>query len=137
MTGVNEKKFDRRGSGGSRGNAARGRDNTVEFVNYELNANETAIYRKWRDDLDTVVGQLDRMTQDGYKVSIKYDGYSESFAAFIFADDASDNAGRCLTGRGGTTYRALAEAIFKHVEIFGGDWADTGRVARPSDDPDW
>lgn len=137
MTGVNERKYERRGGAGNRGNTGRQRENTVDFVNYELSAEETAVYRKWRDDVAGLIGHLDRMAQDGYKVSIKYDDYSESFACFVFADDAGDNAGKCLTGRGGTTYRALAEALFKHVEIFGGDWSDTGRIIRPSDDPDW
>jgi len=109
----------------------------LEFVNRELTTEELPVYRNWREDHDAVYGEVDRMLEDGYKFSLKYDEYTSAYAAFVFASDGSDNAGKCLTGRGGTSYRALSEVVFKHVELFGGNWLDTGRTVNPTDDPDW
>jgi hypothetical protein len=110
---------------------------SVEFVRRELTETEKLEFRTWRDDIDTVIGELDRMLEDGHKVSLKYDLYNGAYAAFIFADDDSDNAGYCLTGRGGNAYRALSEALYKHVVLLRGNWVVNGRTVDTVDDPDW
>lgn len=111
--------------------------NSVEFVRRELNDAEKQQYRSWRDDIDVVINELDRLLQDGYKISLKFDDYSSAYATFIFAPDDSDNAGYCLTGRGGNSYRALSEALFKHVSLLSGNWLVAGRTVDAIDDPDW
>lgn len=110
---------------------------SVEFVRRELTEAEKPEFRAWRDDIDTVVGELDRMLESGYKVSLKHDVYNGAYAAFIFADDDSDNAGYCLTGRGGNTYRALSEAVYKHAVLLRGNWVSVGRTTDAFSDPDW
>lgn len=108
-----------------------------EFINIELNNNQTADYRAWRGDTDTVFTVLDEAVNSGYKVSLKYDDYSSSFAVFMFPPPGNDNTGYILTGRGGTAYRALGECLYKHHVIFAGTWLDASISGSPSDDPDW
>lgn len=110
---------------------------SLEFINCELSAEEIISYRKWRENGETVLALLDEACEDGYKVSIKYDDYSSAFACFLFPPDDSDNVGYCLTGRAGTGYRALAEALYKHVVIFGKQWQNTRRAIGSVDDPDF
>lgn len=108
-----------------------------EFINRELSDKETLAYRVWRDDFQTVMEIFDAAIQEEYKFSQKWDSYSESPCCFMFPPGDSANAGFILTGRGGNAYRALAECLYKHSAIFGGDWqASVGTVPGP-DDPDW
>jgi len=137
MTGANERKFDKRSAVSNRGKTRSTAGSDIEFVNRELSSEETDHYREWRADLDNLTDEMDRMLQNGYKISVKFDDYSDSYAAFLFPPIGDDNEGKCLTGRGGNSYRALSEAVYKHVVIFGGNWAVTGRSVRPADDPDW
>lgn len=119
------------------GQQVRGKQSTSEFVNRELSADETQLYRQWRSDIDDVDLTWRKALDDGYKFSVKYDDYSDSIVCFMFPDDTSSNGGFILTGRGGTGYRALAECLYKHQEIFGGEWSrGLSRVDGPND-PDW
>lgn len=118
--------------------APRGRQApSVEFINRELREAEVKAFRLWREDGATVLAFWDELCEDGYKTSVKFDDYSSSYAAFVFPPDDSDNDGFCLTGRGGTAYRALAEALYKHFVLFGKQWSNDGRSPDVADDPDW
>lgn len=136
MTVANERKFTKKAGASSR-QGQRNNGSSVEFVNRELSAEETADYRQWRDDLVTVDASLAEVCDDGYKISLKYDDYSSAYACFFFADDGSENAGRALTGRGGSPFRALSECLYKHVVLLRGEWSVARSATRPSDDPEW
>jgi len=108
-----------------------------EFINLELDKEQTAAYREWRNDAEAVIDRWTELLEEGYRVNTKYDDYSSSCAVFIIPDERSDNYGFILTGRGGNAYRAVSEALFKHVEVLHGVWGNY--QARPpiTDDPDF
>lgn|SRR5512135_81754 len=110
---------------------------SVQFVNRELTAEEKVAQRAWRNDGEAVLALMDEACDDGYKFSLKYDDYSSSYACFLFPSDDSDNGSLCLTGRGGTVYRAIAEALYKHVVIFRKVWVISGGPGYGVDDPDF
>jgi len=108
-----------------------------EFVNLELTNEQREQYRSWRQDVEEVENLWSETCEEGYRVNTKYDDYSGAYAAFVIPDAGSDNAGYILTGRGGTPYRAVTEALFKHHFLLQGGWANFPQRSRPSDDPDF
>jgi len=108
-----------------------------EFVNLELDKEQTAQFREWRSDVENVINLWTELVEGGYRVNTKYDDYSSSCAAFIIPGDGSDNMGFLLTGRGGNPYRAVAEAIFKHFEVLHGDWRQFAAQSPLERDPDF
>lgn len=108
-----------------------------EFINVELTLEQTSDYRRWREDVEDVFIVLDEAVNSGYKFTLKYDDYSSSFAVFMFPPPGHDNDGYILTGRGGSTFRALAEVLYKHRRIFADVWLNASVSGSPSDDPDW
>jgi len=131
---------EQRSKGRSHSSAARAAahyQSDIEFVNRELTAEETVAYRNWRQDLDEVSTTWTELLEGGYRVNTKYDDYSSSCAAFIFAPDGTENSGLALTGRGGNAYRAVSEALFKHQWIFKGVWSLSTLHPNRQDDPDF
>lgn len=112
-------------------------DQRDTFVRLELTKEELVTYRKWREDVPTWLDILDRMVQDGYKFTIRWDDYSTSPAVFIFPSEDSDNRGFILSGRGGSVAKALSEALFKHSVLLEGDWSEGRGGAAVHDDPEW
>lgn len=108
-----------------------------EFINRELNVEETGQYRAWREDVDDVARAWGELCEAGYKINTKYDDYSRAFAAYIIPGPDSENGGFILTGRGGSPYRAVAEAIFKHEVVFRGSWSVASKGPDRVDDPDF
>jgi hypothetical protein len=108
-----------------------------EFVNLELTNEQRNDYRNWRQDLEEVENLWSEVCEEGYRVNTKYDDYSSAYAAFVIPDGQSDNAGYILTGRGGSPYRAVSEALFKHRFLLQGNWANFPQRPRLSDDPDF
>jgi len=136
--GVYDRSDKRKGSTHRNSAAARANNQRdIEFVNRELTTEETEAFRGWRQAEEDVFTELTELVEGGYRVTVKYDDYSSSCAAFIFPGPESENSGLCLTGRGGNAYRALAEVVFKHVYVFKGAWS-LSTPARPGrDDPDY
>lgn len=136
--GVKDEQMQQRRSGGSRRGRGTSQSRTdSEFVNYELTADEVAAMRQWRQDVDSVADVWSDVLQEGYRVNTKWDDYSSSYAAFIIPDEQSDNAGYILSGRGGTAYRAVCEALYKHTFVLRGGWANTAKHERIQDDPEF
>lgn len=119
--------------------AAQGRWRGVdsEFINLELNKEQSAACRTWREDSETVINMWSELLEEGYRVNTKYDDYSSSYAAFIIPDEQSDNSGFILTGRGGNPYRAVSEALFKHFAVLKGLWGNASDLRPNRDDPDF
>jgi len=112
-------------------------DTPSDFVNYELDKEQAKLCAVWRNDIETVVNLWTELVEGGYRVNTKYDDYSSSCAAFIIPPTGDDNDGYILTGRGGDAYRALANALYKHVECCKGVWSVLVTSRRAGDDPDF
>ena len=130
-------KPDRRNSGVTRGPSANRSQVDSEFINLELTVEQTTAYRIWREDPEVVFDYWGKLIEEGYRVNTKWDSYNDCCAAFIIPDADGDNGGFILTGRGGTPYRALSEALFKHVEVLRGEWSNSGSKRGRPDDPDF
>lgn len=127
-----------RGASANRGGRSTSRfQSDSEFVNLELDKEQTAEYRAWRADVEEVENRWTELVEEGYRVNTKYDNYSSSCAAFIIPGDGSDNMGFLLTGRGGTPYRAVSEAIYKHFFVLKGIWGNFAAQRNFRDDPDF
>lgn len=137
MTKGLDKNGDRINRGRSTGVRAERAPATSEFVNYELDKEQTAEYRAWRQDSDLVFSILGEMLEGGYRVSLKWDDYSNSCAAFVIPLEGNENYGLLLTGRGGNPYRALSEAVYKHEIVFGRVWHVTAKSGSAPDDPEY
>lgn len=135
MTGEQSGRSKRTGRGNSAGTTRYRSDS--EFVNLELDKEQTTAYRQWREDLTAVDEAWSELLEEGYRVNTKYDDYSSAYAAFVIPSEGSDNSGFLLTGRGGTPYRAVAEAIFKHVFVLKGLWGNFVPQRNFRDDPDF
>jgi hypothetical protein len=108
-----------------------------EFINLELDKEQTVQYREWRANSQEVLDLLDKEIESGYRFTFKYDDYNRGFACFMFPADDSDNSRYILTGRGGSAFRALAECLFKHWGVLGGEWSRAYDRPRGGADPDW
>jgi len=108
-----------------------------EFVALELDKEQTAAYRSWRLDLEAVEEVWSAVLEEGYRVNTKYDDYSGGYAAFVIPADGSDNSGFLLAGRGGTPYRAVCEALFKHEFVLKRAWGSFVPQRDFRNDPDF
>jgi len=95
----------------------------TQFVRGELDRVQAAECKSWVGDGDDLLGYLDTVVMSGYKLSIRWDGYSESYAAWLIAPDKdSTNAGLILPGRGSTPSKSVRQVLFKHIMMFDGVW---------------
>jgi len=103
------------------------RFDSSRFVQYELDQAEQAKCKAWSVSADDLWGHVVALADDGYSVTLKYDGFSESYACFIQVRGQGDhvNAGLILTGRGSEPKKALKQALFK-MDAIGPSWVQYG-----------
>lgn len=79
---------------------------------------------------------VQELTEQGYRVSLKHDDYDGCACAFLIATaECETNAGRTLTGRGSSVYKALKQLLYAHYTLFDGVWPpDETRSATFLDD---
>lgn len=107
------------------------RFNDAKFVNYELNVDEKRSCKQWLPSLEEYDDALLKFVDQGYRVSVKFDNYTEAYSAFGQSFDAGNiNAGLILTGRGSTPAKAIKQMLYKHFLVFDqewGGWAEPGQ----------
>ena len=117
-----------------KGRAVRFNDN--EFVQRELTADEKKACKQFVPTQEEMEAALDHLCEAGYRISLKWDDYSSSQAAYIQHPDLKhENAGLVLSGRGSTPLRALRQAMYKHFVLFDGVWP-RGTGAKSSEEFD-
>lgn len=113
----------RRGKGRGFRREADDRERKNPFVNVNLSEEQEADKRVKFPDAVSVFEALSRAVESGYSVSIKWDEYSSSPAAFLrSSDDHPDNGGLVLSGRGGTPGSALREVLYLHYVVLLENW---------------
>lgn len=61
--------------------------------------------------------------EEGYRLSLSYDNYSNMFLCTMFTRDAtSKNAGKMLTSRSKDIFRSVLMTIWKHVSLYDRRW---------------
>lgn len=98
-------------------------DNKADFVRFELSADQKLAMKQWFKDKFDFEAAVDSLTESGYRVTLKYDAFSRSHAAFLQSiDPDGPNQGLILTGRGSRAFTALAELCYKHYILFDTAW---------------
>jgi len=96
----------------------------VQFVNYELPDEERRRFKAWlHENAGEIYTFLDKLIDDGYGFSCKWDEYGDCAAAFIQCKkDGNPNKGWLLTGRGSTALSAIGGVLYRHYVLFEGVW---------------
>jgi len=123
--------------GGSKAGAARTvkapRFNDAQFVQLELTDEQAKSLKAMPTDAGVILDEIERMIDDGYKFTIKYDSYGDCIGAWCQdANPDGINTGYILTGRRSSVVKSLKQLLFKHHTLLDGDWSQVparGRVA--------
>lgn len=96
----------------------------VKFVNYDLTEDEKKSFKKWaHENAAEFTGLLDKLIDDYYHLSVKWDTYNQCVSAFIICKNSkSENDGWILTGRGSTVFSAVMGALYRHYVLFESQW---------------
>lgn len=107
------------------------------FINYTLTDGDRGRFREWAASPGNDIGALlDRIVDDGYQLTVRYDDFSGTCAAFISPRmSSSGNDGFILSGRARSGSAAALGALFRHYALFEGDWpTDIVRKSALDDD---
>lgn len=88
---------------------------TNAFVRVTLEETHRADIRRNPLSVEAIDDALAKLFDDGYKLSSRYDEYSQCVTAWLIApEDTGANAGRILAGRGSTYSKALRQLLYIH-----------------------
>ncbi len=107
------------------------------FINHSFNEDDKGRFKEWASAYATQLGDfIDKISDDGYSLSIKRDHYNQCYSAFIqTSDEKSPNYGYILTGRSRSGSMAALAALYRHYVVFEADWpTDTARNSRLDDE---
>lgn len=105
----------------------------TEFINFPLSAEQKREIKAWSPSFDDLDDLLLKLSEAGYRVSIRYDDRNEAFACwFNPTKDDHPNAGLTLSGRGSTPLKAVKQALYIH-NLFDGDWAGNYKQFKEDD----
>lgn len=94
-----------------------------QFVKCDLPVETKEMVKKWDEDYTLTIDNLERMIEDGYKISISRDKYNDCIGAFAtHPDQQSPNNGFCLSARGPSMLNALKVLVYKHFNILQEKW---------------
>jgi len=113
------------------------RFNDVQFVNWALSAEEKVACKAWSLNLEDYDSAYGKLIEDGYKVTVSYDGFRSCFTASVVpAKDAKSNQGYILTGKGSTPLKAVKQAFYIHWHIMAEEWSSysTAKAQEELDD---
>lgn len=99
-------------------------DGGAKFLNYDFSEAEKKKFKEWAvRNAEELIGLLDRLIDDGYHLSVKFDSYNQCVGAFIICrDPKSENSGWILTGRGSGVLGAVMGALYRHYVLFEAQW---------------
>lgn len=100
----------------------------VEFVSIELTELEKSHLKTQAWKPDEVMSELDRLADDGYKVSLWKDKFNDCAGCTITCNaEGHSNHRKCITGRGPDFIGAIASVLYKHYTLCEGDWSKRER----------
>jgi hypothetical protein len=98
--------------------------NNSVFVQFELTAEQKAECKAWELDIDQLDALLLKLLDSYYRVSAKWDDFSNSYAAYLQTTDAGhENFGLILAGRGSTPAKAIKQVLYKHFKVLAGEYS--------------
>jgi len=100
------------------------RFNDMQFIQYELDKDQQKACKDHAVTADELFDEMLALLSDGYKLSIRYDWYSECYAAYMqTTEGTAKNAGFILSGRGSTPFKAFKQLVYKHRVCLDGEWS--------------
>lgn len=105
------------------------------FVDIPLSEAQKADFKSWNVEADDILAAVASVVTDGYKVTLSHDEKHGTYQASLTClADGDPNRGFTMSGRAGDPLKALAVALYKHLEIAqGGVWANVASTT-PRDD---
>jgi hypothetical protein len=101
------------------------RFNDAKFVNYELDKAQAETLKGHSNDGTEILSSVDSLLDDGYRLSVKFDEYSNCYSAFLQPiKPEGKNGGFILTGRGSSVLKAIKQCLYKHFVCLEGDWSE-------------
>lgn len=95
------------------------------YVNWQLSEQHKATFRKWLETQPKIDEIIHEITEDGYDIKIRYDGYNACMSAQLYCTNpANPNAGWCLSMRANDWYTALLRVIYVHCIALEGAWSE-------------
>jgi len=132
MSKAGELKYPRSGPNKPRTETAP-RFNQSSFVQLELTDDQAKQLKATVVTAEQIFEEMERMIDDGYKFSVKYDSYGDCIGAWCQAPaEGHENSGCILTGRGSSAYKALKQLLYKHNVLLVGSWRGHTETRRPT-----
>lgn len=93
------------------------------FINRDLTTQEAEACKLWEFSEEEAFDTLEKITQEGYKVTFRLDEYHHCAGCWLLPEKTHlDNAGKILTGRGSSAYKAFKQVYYKHAVLFSELW---------------
>jgi len=96
------------------------------FINFNLNEDDKATIKATTLTSDEFVALLDQFADDGFKLTLSYDDYSQCYQCIGTRKDTEHpDYGVMLTGRGSTAMKAFKQWWYIVVNLIGeSSWVD-------------
>lgn len=96
------------------------------FVDVKLTAEDRLDFLRWEQRTDDVVGLLQALSDDGYRVGCSWSGEQQAYTVSLTGrGEGNPNKGLCMTSFAKTLENAMWLALFKHHVITRGAWMDS------------
>lgn len=108
----------------------------ARFINIALTKEQSAFLKAKQFTSDDAFAHLERLLDDGYKLSVSYDDYHNCFSASLVPIGVDHmHAGFILAGKGSSALKAVKQLMYIHYELLDGIWpTDTVRPKLELDD---
>jgi hypothetical protein len=95
----------------------------AQFINRDLTTEEQAACKGMDFSEAEAMDAMERLTQQNYKITFRLDDYHHCASCWLLPDKTHpDNAGKILTGRGSSAYKAFKQVYYKHAVLFSEIW---------------
>lgn len=94
-----------------------------KFVDVKLSQDDKAAFLKQSWDELEIIGELQSLCDDGYRVGCSWSGEQQSYTVSLTCrDPESPNNGLCMTSFARSLAVAVCLTLFKHRVLTGGVW---------------
>lgn len=109
--------------GKGKGTEPSGGQGMPRFVDVKLSAEDRAAFLKFITEDHDIVGMLQDLVDDGYRVGVSWSGEHQSYTVSLTGrGEGCPNQGLCMTSFAGELGKAIQLALYKHTAITGGRW---------------
>lgn len=104
------------------------------YVNWTLSEQHKATFKKWLETEPKIDELIQKVTEDGYDLKIRYDAYNACMSAQLYCTNVLDgNAGWCLSMRSSDWYTAVLRVLYVHFVALEEVWSDNSAAGWTDD----